>query len=126
MSVSEFEPREKRLLKINQSEPEIGHKLSPLGSQHSYLKVKVCSSEPGSRVKDKQFDLIIHCGLDDTERGKLFELQWSFKRAELRCCLYFIIQLFRRPEITKAAKALMLTKQLHSVKENSTKYSFAM
>lgn len=45
MSVSQCESKEVRLLKINQPEPKIGHWLSPLASQRSYLKVKVCSLE---------------------------------------------------------------------------------
>lgn len=35
MSVSQPEPREIWLLKINQSEPKIGHRLSPVDSQQS-------------------------------------------------------------------------------------------
>lgn len=40
MSVSQSEPREIWLLKINQSEPKIGHRVSPVGSQHSKKKEK--------------------------------------------------------------------------------------
>lgn len=97
MSVSQSEPREIWLLKINQSEPKIGHRLSPVGSQHSYKNMFI-----GSRVRGERrtFSPIpFRCGLDMSSLECSFtevkvELTWLIYLKEFLagqfCILVFI------------------------------------